>query len=153
MKALLLQDVPNLGQQGEMHEVSPGYFRNYLQPRGLASEATKGKLRAQQVRTGQQKEKANRAQTQTMKLADQIAAITLTFPVKVGEQGRLYGSITARDIAEALQQRTKVSVDRHKIALKEPLRALGQHTVAMKLEHGVEAHVKVDLVPETQEAG
>jgi large subunit ribosomal protein L9 len=153
MKVILRQDVPNLGQSGETHDVAPGYFRNYLQPRGLAVAATRAQLHALEVQHRQKKNKAARERERIEKLAHQLGAVRLQFPVKVGEQGRLYGSITARDIANELQRTANISIDRHKIALKEPLRSLGEHTVTVKLEHGAEASVTVELVPEGQEAG
>lgn len=151
MKVILQQDVTNVGREGETHEVAPGYFRNYLQPRGLAAEATKGLVRSQQARSVQQKDRASREREQAEKSAQSLNAVVLTFPVKVGEQGRLFGSITARDIAEELERAGGMKIDRHKITLKDPLRSLGEHEVTLRLAHGVEGRVRVDLVPESQE--
>jgi len=153
MKVILRQDVPNLGKVGETHEVPPGYFRNYLQPRGLAGEATAGQMKVQQARVAQISTKESREADQTRKLADELAQITLTFTVKVGDQGRMYGSVTAKDVADELKKAQGLDIDRHKIVIGEALRSAGEHTVTVKLDHGVEASVKLDLVPETSEAG
>ncbi len=153
MKVILQQDVPNVGKRGAAHEVSAGYFRNFLQPRGLAVEATSGRVVSQNLRATQMSSKEAKAVDQTKRLAEQIGTVRLTFPVKVGDQGRMYGSVTARDVAESLEQSAQVSVDRHKIVLSEPLRSAGEHTVTIKLDHGVEANLTVDLVPESGEAG
>jgi len=153
MKVILRQDVANIGKEGDTHEVSPGYFRNYLQPRGLAVEATSGRIKNQQVRISSVSTKEARAKDQTKQLAMELGELTLTFSVKVGEQGRMYGSVTAKDIAEELHKVKQVEVDRHKIEIGEPLRSVGEHTVRVKLDHGIEAKVKVDLVPEEGETG
>ncbi|HZT96663.1 MAG TPA: 50S ribosomal protein L9 [Chloroflexota bacterium] len=153
MKVILQQDVANIGRRGEAYEVSAGYFRNFLQPRGLAVEATRGRETHQKVRLSQAASKEAKAVEQTKQLAEQIGGIRLSFPVKVGDQGRMYGSITARDVAEELEREGQVAIDRHKIVLTEPLRSPGEHSVNIKLDHGIEASLTVDLVPESSEAG
>lgn len=153
MKVILRQDVPNLGRSGEAHDVSAGYFRNYLQPRGLATEATSGRMRTQQVRVSHASTKEAREMEQTKQMAADLSELKLTFPVKVGSQGRMYGSITTKDVADELQRVKDVEIDRHKIVLGDSLRSLGEHTVTIRLDHGVDAEVKVELVPESTEAG
>jgi|SRR5579872_2109738 len=153
MKVILRQDVPNLGKAGEAHEVTPGYFRNFLQPRGLAAEATAGRMKVQQTRVAHASTKESRAEDQARSLAEDLGKVTLTFPVKVGDQGRMYGSVTAKDVADALKKAQGIEVDRHKIVIEEALRSAGEHTVTVKLDHGVEASLKLDLVPESAETG
>lgn len=153
MKIILRQDVPNIGRAGDSHDVSPGYFRNYLQPRGLAVEATSGRVKVQQVRVSTVSTKESRELGQTRQFAQDLTEVTLTFPVKVGEQGRMFGSITANDIADELQKTKQVDIDRHKIILSKPLRSPGEHMVTVKLDHGVDAALKVELVPASEEAG
>lgn len=153
MKVILHQDVANLGKLGEAHEVTPGYFRNFLQPRGLAVEATSGRMKTQQVRVSHVSSKETRVLDQTRKLADDLGDLTLTFHVKVGDQGRMYGSVTAKDVADELKRIKDITVDRHKIVISEALRSTGEHTVTLKLSQGVEAQVKVNLVPEAEQAG
>lgn len=148
VKVILRQDVPNLGQAGDVKQVAPGYFRNFLLPRGLAVEASKGELRALEaagsVRAGQSAKSTERANA----LANQLGAINLRIPVRVGEQGRLYGSVTNKDIADALAEQAGMTIDRHKIELPEPLRSIGNHSVPVKLDRSVDATLNVELVPE-----
>ena len=153
LKVILRQSVPNLGEPGDVKEVTPGYFRNYLQPRGMAVEATKGQVAALQatssVREGQRAKSRERANT----VVDRLANVTLRIPVKVGEQGRIYGSVTNRDLAEALHAQADIEIDRHRIELREPLKSIGVHSFPVKLEHGIEAQVAVELVPESESEG
>ncbi|SRR5579884_2244024 len=150
MKVILQQDVQSIGRRGEAHEVAPGYFRNYLQPRGLAVEATSGRVRAQHSHASRTSTREAREVEQTRELAERLSALKLTFNVKVGEQGRMYGSITAKDVADEIKRSADVEVDRHKVVLTEALRSAGEHTVTVKLDHGIDADLKVDLVPEEE---
>lgn len=152
VKVILQRDVPNLGQAGEVKEVAAGYLRNFLLPRGLAVEASKGKLRSMQSQSTAKTAQTDRAKDQTSALAERLGETTLRIPVRLGEQGRIYGSVTNKDVAEALSAQAEVSVDRHKIELGEPLKSIGAHSVPVKLDHGVEAHVTVELVPEGETA-
>jgi large subunit ribosomal protein L9 len=150
IKVILKQDVPNLGQTGDVKQVTAGYFRNFLLPRGLAVEASESRLKSLQnvssVRAGQLAKDKER----TSIVAQQLTTVTVRIPVKLGEQGRIYGSVTNKDIAEALAAQADMAVDRHKIELREPLKAIGTHSVPIKLEHGVDAQVNVELVPEEE---
>lgn len=148
IKVILRQDVPNLGHTGEVKQVAPGYFRNFLLPRGLAVEATAGQLKQLDTHSSVKAGAIDKARQRSSAVADQLSSITLRIPVKLGEQGRLYGSVTNKDIAEALSEQAGLSVDRHKIDLKEPLKSIGVHSVPIKLEHGVDAQANVELVPE-----
>ena len=152
VKVILQQDIPSLGQAGEVKEVAPGYLRNYLLPRGLAVEASKGKLQSLNTQSSARSAQAERAKDQTSALGQKLGDTTLRIPVRLGEQGRIHGSVTNKDIAEALSEQADVSVDRHKIELDEPLKSIGTHSVPVKLEHGVEARVNVELVPESETA-
>src|SRR5947209_2839458 len=125
VKVILQQDVPNLGNTGEVKQVAPGYFRNFLLPRGLAVEASKGQMRALNAVSDAQAGQKARARAQAGALAEQISSTTIRIPVRVGEQGRIYGSVTNKDIAEGLAQQLGVQIDRHKIELREPLKSLG----------------------------
>ncbi len=152
VKVILRQDVPNLGSTGDVKQVAPGYFRNFLLPRGLAVEASKGQIRALEANSVERGKQAARVHEQTNAVAEQLAGITLRIPVRLGEQGRIYGSVTNKDIAEALENQAQVSIDRHKIDLPEALKSVGTHSVPVKLEHGIEATVNVELVPEEEAA-
>jgi large subunit ribosomal protein L9 len=98
------------------------------------------------VREGQLAKSRERSSS----VAGRLDGVTLRIPVKVGEQGRIYGSVTNRDLAEALQSQADVEIDRHRIELREPLKSIGVHSVPIKLEHGIEAQVAVELVPESE---
>lgn len=152
IKVILQQDVPSLGQAGEIKLVAPGYYRNFLMPRGLAVEATKGQLRAFEANAAARTKQQARAREQSGTLADRLAATTLRIPVRLGEQGRIYGSVTNKDVAEALAQQADLTIDRHRIELSEPLKSVGIHSVPVKLEHGVDAEIRVELVPEEETA-
>ena len=152
VKVILKQDVPNLGQTGEVKQVAPGYFRNYLLPRGLAVEASKSQLKALEATSSTKAQKVSQAKRRASTLAETLEQSTIQVPVRLGEQGRIYGSVTNKDIAEALEQQTGTAVDRHKIELREPLKAIGIHTVPVKLDQGVDAQLRVELVPAAESA-
>jgi large subunit ribosomal protein L9 len=151
MRVILISNVPKLGQVGDVCTVKPGYGRNYLLPEGLAIQATTGALR--QVddlkRTEAKRQAKLRSEMDT--LAERMGRERLQFTAKVGETGRLYGSITAADIAEALAERLGEPVDRRKIILDESIRTLGEHVVPIHLMPGVDAHVTVVVEAEEPE--
>lgn len=148
VKVILQQDVPNLGHAGDVKQVTPGYFRNFLLPRGLAVEASNANVAALNSNKKVRESQLARAKESAGAMARHLQDVTLHIPVKLGEQGRIYGSVTNKDIADALQQQASVPIDRHRIELKEPLKTIGVHTVPVKLEHGVDGAVRVELVPE-----
>ena len=148
MKIILLEDVPRLGKRGEVVTVNDGYARNYLFPRQLAEQATKGSLKEVERRLKARAKKEEQAEQQARDLAEQLSAAQVTVVGRSGEGGRLFGSITNQDIAEALKTQLNVSVDKRKIELKEPIKALGQHTVDLRLYTDVVATVQVKVVAE-----
>ncbi|HEU5039230.1 MAG TPA: 50S ribosomal protein L9 [Gemmatimonadales bacterium] len=147
IEVILREDVKSLGRAGEMVRVKPGYARNYLLPQGLAYEATEGNKKriAAETRARGVRLQAERADAE--KLAASLGAVSLTLPGKAGEEGKLFGSITAQDIAEALA-RAGHTVDRRRIELEHPIKTLGQHTVAVRVHPEVHAEVRVSVVPE-----
>lgn len=147
VKVILRKDVPNLGHSGDVKQVAPGYFRNFLLPRGIAVEASEGQLRSLQSVTSSKADQTTKKHHQANALAAQLAEATVQITVKLGQQGRIYGSVTNKDISEAIQQQVGVEIDRHKIELREPLKSIGVHAVPIKLEKGVDTHVNVELVP------
>lgn len=150
MKVILRQDVPNLGESGDVKQVAPGYYRNFLFPKGLAVEASHAHMSNLEASSSVKARQLAKGRSRSETLAEKIGGINLRMPVRVGDQGRIHGSVTNKDIAEALDQQAALSVDRHKIELAEPLRSIGPHSVAVKLEHGVTATLKLDLVPEEE---
>ncbi len=150
MKVLLKEDVDNLGLAGEVHQVAPGYGRNYLIPRGYAVIATPGAMN--QATVWRKKAEARRAQIRAeyQALAEKIEAVSLTFTARAGETGKLYGSITTAQVAEALAEDLGIEVDRRKVG-DEPLLELGEHKVVVRLTGDIQPHVTVLIKPEGEE--
>jgi large subunit ribosomal protein L9 len=146
VKVILTSDVATLGKSGEMKNVADGYARNFLIPQKLAVPAAGGAFRAWQHDIASREEKRVRERTEAEIYAQRISSTTLTMGVKVGEGGKLYGSITAKDIADALARRG-INVDRHKVELDEPLKALGTYKVAVKVYAGMSPEVTVQVEP------
>jgi len=145
-QAILLSDVESLGERGTVVDVSAGYLRNYLVPRKLAQPATKGALeeakRRQEAADRAQREAASRAQEN----AQLLQRTVLTIAQQAGEDGRLFGSVTAADIADAIREARGIRVDRRKIHLEEPIRHVGTHMVVVEISDGVTATVKTMVV-------
>lgn len=148
MQVLLLQDVKGLGQAGEVKTVADGYARNYLLPRKLAVKATPAELQRAESIQKAALVRQQREESQAEALAAEIAEVTLTFKAKAGESGKLYGSVTAGHIAEALSEKMGMEFDKRKIALEDPLRELGEHSVAIKLSPTVTGAVQVVIEAE-----
>ncbi|ACL24890.1 MAG: 50S ribosomal protein L9 [Chloroflexus sp.] len=148
MKVLLLQDVEHLGKAGEIKDVSGGYGRNYLIPKGFAVLATKGQIKQAEERLAAQRRRAEAARKEAEALAAKLASLTLTFVVKVGEQDRLYGSVTNADIAAKLHEVAGVEIDRRKIALEDPIKRTGEYEVPVELASGVSTTLKVVVTGE-----
>ena len=146
MKVILTKDVPTLGKSGELKTVADGYATNFLIPQQLAVPAAGGAYRAWQHDIASREDKRQRERGDAEIAATRIASTTLTLGVKVGEGGKLYGSIGTKEIAEALGRRGIV-VDRHKIELEEPLKSLGTYKVAIKVFSGMSPEVTVVVEP------
>ena len=146
-QAILLQDVDALGEQGEVIDVAPGYLRNYLAPRRLAQPATPGAIAEAQRRV----EAAERAQREAVERASENAELlrrtVLTIPHAAGEDGRLFGSVTAQEIVDAIEQARGIEIDRRKVALEQPIRATGTYMVNVEVHNGVSADVKTIVTP------
>jgi len=147
MKVILKEDVANLGHLGDVREVAAGYARNFLLPRGLVIRATPRNVaevaherRLIDARIAQRKDELTG-------LAQRLGQTVLTFPVKVGEHGRLFGSVTAKQVAEALAAQG-MPVDRRHVVMDGPLKAIGEETLKVDLGHGVIARIKVAVVAE-----
>jgi large subunit ribosomal protein L9 len=148
MQVLLIQDVDNLGYAGDVKKVADGFGRNYLLPRNLAVLATPGALKqAETIRKGAEKRRAHEmADAQAM--ANQLTGVELLFERRAGETGKLYGSVTSGDIADALKAKTGLEIDKRKVALPEPIRQLGDQEVTIKLMIDVATTIKVQVLPE-----
>jgi len=146
MKVILLQEVPGLGVPGDVKEVANGYARNFLLPRHMVTAATPGELANLQQRVVSAQRRTEKQRQEHESLATKLAAVTLTFAVRVGRGDRLYGSVTSQDIANALEEQEHMSVDRRTILLREPIRTLGTFEVPVRIAPKVEPKVKVTLV-------
>lgn len=151
MNVILLQDVDNLGQSGEVVTVKNGYARNYLIPRGYALQATAGLLRAKQEETRQQGKKIAAAAEKARQTATAIEALTLRLVVRTGEDGRLFGSVTPQMIADALAQQG-FEVDRRRITVGNDVKTTGAYTATAKLHNEVTATVPFEVVSENAPA-
>jgi large subunit ribosomal protein L9 len=147
-QAILLKDVDTLGERGEVVDVAPGYLRNYLVPRRLAQPATPASIAEAERR----REAAERAEAEAAERAEENAALlrktVLTISHQAGEDGRLFGSVTAADIADAVKQARGIKLDRRKIQLEEPIRNTGTHMVTVEVTEGVLAEVKTIISAE-----
>ncbi len=144
MKVVLVQDVPSLGKAGSVVEVREGYARNYLLPRGLAREATEGQLRALEEERAARARKLAREQQRAAELARALAGRPVRIRAKAGSSGRLFGAVTAQQIADALRQ-AGFAVDRKQVELHEPIKAVGTYRVPVRLPHGQHAEVEVQV--------
>ena len=147
MKVILRKDSETLGRTGEVVSVKDGYARNYLIPRGIAYEANDGSLRQLEEEAKQQHRRTEKERKQSEGLAAQLEKISITIKMKVGEEEKLFGSVTAQMIAESLVEK-EITLDKRQIELEEPLKALGIYDVPVRLAGGVAAKVKVWIVRE-----
>ncbi len=153
MRVILRKDVENLGEAGTVQTVSDGYARNYLIPKGLAVVATPGELKVLAENQRVREQKIARQEQQLQALADRIAGTRIVFQARAGEGGRLYGSVTAGDIAEKLSSLVGTEIDRRKVALEEPIRSLGEHTVTVHLVGKLRPQVTVVVEPIVEDDG
>lgn len=147
MKVILLQDVKGLGKQGDIKDVAEGYARNFLIPRGLVTEATAGNLKRLRQDEKKKEEQAAKAMLEAQRLAGKLEGLVVEVVARAGEGGRLFGSVTSNDIANALRQKNLV-VDKRRIELEEPLKTLGSHRVRVRLHQNVSA--SFDIVVKTR---
>lgn len=151
MKVVLRKDVPTLGRAGDVKDVADGYARNYLIPRGLAAAASRTAL--ENVKAHQEADTRHRARADAdhRALADRIEAAPLVVHARTGEQGRLYGSVTSADIAEALSRSVGTAIDKRSITLNETIRTVGPHAAEVRIAPRVTARLAVVVEPEGRE--
>ena len=146
MKVILKADIKGVGKKDQVINASDGYARNFLFPKNLAVEANKenmSKLKAKQdsnaFKKSQEKEEAK-------KIAEKLSKIQLTIPVKAGENGKIFGGVSAKEIAELLKENYKIEIDKKKIELKETIKTLGARTIQIKLYEGITGNLKIDVI-------
>jgi large subunit ribosomal protein L9 len=145
MKVILLKDVKGQGKKGEVKEVSEGYYQNFLAKQGLAKIASDGNIKVMDQQKNSEKKKKDNEKADAQALADKIGELTLQIKGKAGEAGRLFGSITTKQIAEELERQYKISLDKRKMTLDDPIRVLGTTSVPIKLYIGVVATLQVQV--------
>ncbi len=148
MKVILLKDIKGTGKKGDILNASDGHARNYLLPRGLAKEATDGNVKELEHQNASKEKRAAEELAEAKKLASEIEKIVVQFKTKAGEGGRLFGSITNKDIAEELKSKHQLDIDKKKIALEQPIRTLGTTIVTIKVYPKVSAQMKVQVTEE-----
>ena len=146
MKVILKADIKGVGKKGEVINASDGYARNFLFPKNLAIEANnenmlelKAKQDSVKYQKGQEKEKA-------MQIAEKLSKVVLTIKVKAGENGKIFGGVSSKEIAQELEKQYKIVVDKKKIDLKETIKTLGEQTVEIKLYEGVIGKIKIAII-------
>lgn len=145
MKVILLKDVKKLGKVGDIINASDGYARNYLFPRNLAKEASDGNLKELDKKKAAEKKKRDEKKQAAKEQAENINDVNVKIVTKGGDGGRLFGSITSKDIAEALKDQHKIDIDKKKIQLSQPIKQIGSFVIDIKIYPEVVAQLKVEV--------
>lgn len=145
MNVILLKDIKGTGKKGEVINVSDGYARNYLFPKKLASEANNNNLKVLNEKKKSQEIKEQKEYELAVELGKKMEELNVTMYSKAGEGGRLFGSITAKDIADELKKKHEINIDKRKILLEDPIRSLGSRFVEMKIHPKVTTKIRVDV--------
>ena len=146
MKVILTQDVKGKGKKGQMIEVSDGYARNYMLPRKIAVEATADAVNTMRMNDKAAAEKAAKERAAAVELSKQLREMTLTVTAKGGGAGRLFGSVTNQEIADALKASANITLDKRKIVIADPIKNIGTYTVQCKLGYEITAPLTVKIV-------
>lgn len=147
MQVILTQDVEKIGRRGDIVDVSRGYVRNFLVPRNLAEVATPAKMEEARRQMEEAEEQERRMADRADEIASTLNKSVITIEARTGEDERLFGSVTAANIAEAIKKARDLRIDRRRIMLDEPIKSLGTHQVPIQVHNDVQANVKVIVVP------
>ncbi len=147
MQVILKQDVDKIGQRGDIVDVSRGYVRNFLVPRGLAEVATPAKMEEARRQMIEAEERNRRMAERASEIAETLNKSVITIEARTGEDERLFGSVTAANIVSAIEKARGVRLDRRRVRLDEPIKSLGTHQVPIQVHGDIEANVKVIVVP------
>jgi len=147
MKVILRADLKGVGKAGTITDVSDGYARNYLLPRGLAQEATEGNLTQAAARKAAEKRRDDKLLAEARELAAKLESAPAVVGAKAGERGKIFGAVTNTHIAQALREAFGVDIDRHKIDISEPIKTIGDHACSVRLARGVTAKITVRVNP------
>lgn len=148
MKVILLSDVKKMGKEGDILDVADGFARNYLLPQKLAVEATDGNLKKVKSEEAAQKNKREREVEQARKQAEQLIAAPFSIKTKCGEEGKLFGAVTAVDICDAIKAKTGIHISKKQVGLAEPIKRIGGHKVPVKLDSEVSVTIKIEVEKE-----
>lgn len=148
MKVILLEDIKGVGKKDEIINASDGYARNYLFPKKLAIEASQDNLNKLKAKNESKQKKKQEEFEEAKKVAEKIKAITLVIKAKAGENGKIFGGITSKEIAESLKTEYKIDVDKKKINIKEPMKVLGNYMVEVRLYEKIAENLAVSVVSE-----
>ena len=145
MKVILLQDVKGKGKKGQLLEISDGYARNYLLPRKLAVEATADAVNTKKMNDKAAAEKAAKERAEALEISHKLREMTLVVTAKGGGAGRLFGSVTNQEIADALKAKSGIALDKRKIVINDPIKSVGTYTVQCKLGYEISAPLTVKI--------
>ncbi len=145
MKVILLQDVKGKGKKGQMLEVSDGYARNFMLPKKIAMEATADAINTMRMNDKAAAEKAARERAEALEISNRLREMTLTVTAKGGGAGRLFGSVTNQEIADALKEKTGIALDKRKIVIADTIKSVGTYTVTCKLGYEINAKLTVKI--------
>jgi large subunit ribosomal protein L9 len=146
MKVILLQDVKKLGKKGEIVEVSDGYGRNYLLARKLAAPGTSENINDAKQKKAAADHRAQVASDEAVVLASELKKVELTIPVRIGEGGKVFGAVTGKDISDAAKRQYDLDLDKRKVEIKEPIKALGTYDVIIRVHPAITSVIKVHVV-------
>jgi len=147
VQVILKQDVEKIGQRGDIVDVSRGYVRNFLVPRGLAEIATPSRLEETRREMAEAEEREQRIAERASEVAETLNKSVITIEARTGEDERLFGSVTAANIVSAIERARSIRLDRRRVKLEEPIKSLGTHQVPIQVHGDIEASVKVIVVP------
>lgn len=148
MKVILLDNIKGVGKKDEIINASDGYARNYLFPKKLAVEATKENLGKLESKNEANKFKKQNEKNDAMEVANKLKELVLTIKVKAGENGKIFGGVTSKEISENLKEQYKIEIDKKKIEVKETIKSIGRFTINIKLYEGVNAKLTVNIIAE-----
>ena len=146
MKVILRADIKGVGKKDEIINASDGYARNFLFPKNLAVEANAENMSNLKAKKDSNAYKKSQEKEEAKKIAEKLSKILLKIPVKAGENGKIFGGVSAKDIADAFEKQHNIKIDKKKVDLKETIKTLGVHTVSIKLFEGVIGKIKVDVI-------
>ena len=148
MKVILKADIKGVGKKDEVINASDGYARNFLFPKGLAVEANAENMSKLKAKQDSNAYKKSQEKEEAKKIAEKLSKILLKIPVKAGENGKIFGGVSSKEISEVLKEQYKIEVDKKKIELKETIKTLGVRTITIKLYEGVIGNLKIDIISE-----